>query len=101
MSVYSVPVTIGVDEKRIAEEIQNDVERQVVKVITKEVKNKMFSKNKYYQEDPIDTMIKNEIKRIVEDNKDYIVENASKLLCEKLSRTKAVREAVQNVIDQI
>lgn len=101
MGVYSVPVTIGVDEKRIAEEIQNDVEQQVVKTITKEVKNKMFSKNNYYQENPIDTMIKNEIKRIVEDNKDYIVENASKLLCEKLSRTKAVREAVQNVIDKI
>lgn len=101
MSVYSVPVTIGVDEKRIAEEIQNDVEQQVVKTITKEVKNKMFSKNNYYQENPIDTMIKNEIKRIVEDNKDYIIENASKLLCEKLSRTKAVREAVQNVIYQI
>lgn len=101
MSVYSVPVTIGVDEKRIAEEIQNDVEHQVVKNITKEVKNKMFSKNNYYQEDPINTMIKNEVKRIVEDNKDYIVENASKLLCEKLSRTKAVKEAVQNVIDKI
>ena len=101
MSVYSVPVTIGVDEKRIAEEIQNDVEHQVVKTITKEVKNKMFSKNNYYQEDPINTMIKNEVKRIVEDNKDYIVENASKLLCEKLSRTKTVREAVQDVIDKI
>ena len=46
-------------------------------------------------------MIKNEVKRIVEDNKDYIVENTSKLLCKKLSRTKAVREAVQNVIDKI
>lgn len=38
MSVYSVPVTIGVDEKRIAEEIENDVEHQVVNSITKEVK---------------------------------------------------------------
>ena len=101
MSVYSVPVTIGVDEKRIVEEIQNDVEQQVVKAITKEVKNKMFSKNNYYQEDPLDTMVKNEVKRIVEDNKDYIVENASKLLCEKLSRTKVVKEAVQNIIDKI
>ena len=100
MSVYSVPVTIGVDEKRIAEEIENDVGHQVINSITKEVKNKMFSKS-HYQEDPLDTMIKNEVKRIVENNKDYIVENTSKLLCEKLSRTKAVREAVQNVIDQI
>lgn len=99
MSVYSVPVTIGVDEKRIAEEIENDVEHQVINSITKEVKNKMFSKS-HYQEDPLDTMIK-KVKRIVENNKDYIVENTSKLLCEKLSRTKAVREAVQNVIDQI
>ena len=100
MSVYSVPVTIGVDEKRIAEEIENDVEHQVINSITKEVKNKMFSKI-HYQEDPLDTMIKNEVKRIVEDNKDYIVENAAKLLSEKLSRTKVVKEAVQNVIDQI
>ena len=44
MSVYSVPVTIGVDEKRIAEEIQNDVEHQVINTITKEVKNKIFFK---------------------------------------------------------
>lgn len=40
----------------------------------------MFSKS-HYQEDPLDTMIKNEVKRIVENNKDYIVENTSKLLC--------------------
>lgn len=100
MSIYSVPVTIGVDEKRIAEEIHNDVEKQVVSSITQEVKNKMFSKS-YYQEDPLDKIIKNEVKRIVDNNKDYIIENAAKLLSEKLSRTKAVKEAVQNVIDKI
>ena len=42
MSVYSVPVIIGVDEKRIAEEIKNDVEHQVINSITKEVKTKCF-----------------------------------------------------------
>lgn len=100
MSVYSVPVTIGVDEKRIAEEIQNDVEQQVVNSITKEVKNKMFSKS-YYQEDPLDIIVKNEVKRIVDDYKEQIIDTAAKLLSEKLSRTKAVKEAVQNVIDKI
>lgn len=100
MSVYSVPVTIGVDEKRIAEEIENDVEHQVINSITKEVKNKMFSKS-HYQEDPLDTMIKNEFGKIVDSHKDQIIENASKMLCEKLSRTKAAKEAVQNVIDKI
>lgn len=100
MSVFSVPVTIGVDEERIAEEIGGNVERQVVKTITEEVRKKMFSHN-YYQDDPLDAMIKNEVGKIVDSHKDQIIENASKMLCEKLSRTKAAKEAVQNVIDQI
>ena len=100
MSVFSVPVTIGVDEERIAEEIGGNVERQVVKTITEEVRKKMFSHN-YYQDDPLDAMIKNEVGKIVDSHKDQIIENAYKMLCEKLSRTKAAKEAVQNVIDKI
>ena len=79
MSVFSVPVTIGVDEERIAEEIGGNVERQVVKTITEEVRKKMFSHN-YYQDDPLDAMIKNEVGKIVDSHKDQIIENASKML---------------------
>jgi len=36
MSVFSVPVTIGVDEEKIAKEIESNVEAQVVRKIADE-----------------------------------------------------------------
>lgn len=38
MSVFSVPVTIGVNEEKIAKEISKNVEDRVVENITKEIK---------------------------------------------------------------
>ena len=38
MSVFSVPVTIGVNEEEIAKEIRKNVEDKVVEKITKEIK---------------------------------------------------------------
>jgi hypothetical protein len=44
MSVFSVPVTIGVDEERIAKEIERNVEQQVIDKIAKDRHEKsMFS----------------------------------------------------------
>ena len=37
MSVFSVPVTIGVNEEEIAKEIRKNVEDKVVEKITKEI----------------------------------------------------------------
>ena len=37
MSVFSVPVTIGVNEEEIAKEIRKNVEDRVVEKITKEM----------------------------------------------------------------
>lgn len=51
MSVFSVPVTIGVDEEKIVKEIENNVEAQVVNKITEEVKDIIYKKRSYYDRD--------------------------------------------------
>lgn len=44
MSVFSVPVTIGVDEEKIAKEIESDVETRVINKIADEVKEIIYKK---------------------------------------------------------
>lgn len=103
MSVFSVPVTIGVDEEKIAREIEANVEAKVVANITKEVKKQMFREDYYYgkKEDPepMRNMIKAQINRILEKHEDLIIQEAAKLLCEKMARSKAVKEAIAKVVE--
>ena len=67
MSVFSVPVVIGVDEEAIAREVKENVESQVVAKILDEVKKQMFNKRYSYTRDdyddpePLRNMIKYEI----------------------------------------
>ena len=100
MSVFSIPVTIGVDEEKIAKEIHDNVEEKVVEKITSEVEKIIFDKGSYYGRDsdePLRNMIKFEIGEILRKNEDKIVKLAADSLAEKLSRTKAVKEAAAGV----
>lgn len=99
MSVYSVPVTIGVDEEQIARKIESNVENRVIENVTEQVKKLMFRKSNYYRDEyddpaPLREMVKTEVKNIVEDHQDEIIRLAAVALADKLYRTKAVKEAV-------
>ena len=58
----------------------------------------MISKRDYltkkWGDDPIANMVSAQVKQVVEDNKDLIIEKASKILAEKISRKKGVVDAV-------
>ena len=102
MSVFSVPVTIGVDEEKIAKEVQANVEEQVTNRIITETKKVMFKKRGYYSDkyddpEPLREMVKEEVKNIVMKRQDEIVEMAATALAEKLARSKAVKEVAADV----
>lgn len=98
MSVFSVPVTIGVDEVEIAKNIEANVEKQVISQIKKDVEGTMYGRYgshlyAYDNETPIRSMIRGEVVRILEHDREKIIKLAAETLAEKLSRTKAVKEA--------
>lgn len=99
MSVFSVPVTIGVDEEKIANEIHNNVESQVIGRVTEEVKKMMFRNTGWaqYDKEPLREMVANEVEKVVETYKDDIIELAAEKLADKLSRSKAVKEAAVEI----
>lgn len=105
MSVFSVPVTIGVDEDRIAKEIENDVKNQVINKIHEDILNVICGKNAWgeiREKDytPMREMVKKEIEKIVKGKEDTIIEMAAKELAEKMYKSKACKEAMKTVIEE-
>lgn len=104
MSVFSVPVTIGVDEEKIVKEIESNVEAQVINKITDEIKKIMFTERNYYngdRDEPLRTMVIEEVRNCIKLNEKLIIKEASKTLVEKMARTKAYKEAVKEAAEKI
>lgn len=104
MSVFSVPVTIGVDEEKIAKEIESNVETQMVNKITDEIKKIMFTERNYYNGDknePLRSMVIEEVRNCIKLNEELIIKEAAKALVEKMTRTKAYKEAVKEAAEKI
>jgi hypothetical protein len=104
MSVFSVPVTIGINEEEIAQEIRKNVEDRVVEKITKEIKGVIYKKELYGSREtnePLRRMIHSHISEILEKNESVIVQEAAKSLADKMIKTKAVKEAIKETIEKV
>lgn len=104
MSVFNVPVVIGVDEERLAKEIAADAKRQVLKTIEQKVINSMFDQpynaKEYNTDLGFRNMIKEEIKKFMADKEDIIIDKAAELLADKLFRSKKVRDKMMEIVDE-
>lgn len=107
MSVFSIPVTIGVDEERIAREIESNVEAQVVNKICDELKDIIYKK-RYYDgkpdinnPEPLREMVRREIVKILDGKEQLIIDAAADTLADKLSRTKVVKEKAAAVAEEV
>ena len=109
MSVFSVPVTIGVDEEAIAREVKENVESQVFAKIKDEVKKQMFNaryvrygnEDSYTDPEPLRNMIKSEIAKELNRHQDLIIKTAAEILADKLARTKAVKEKAALIAEKV
>ena len=103
MAVFNVPVVIGVDEEKITREIEKDVKRQCINGIREKVEDIIFERDyrNRMSDMPIREMVKDEIRKFMESKEDIIIERAAELLADKLSRTKRVRDKVDEVMTEV
>ena len=107
MSVFSVPVTIGVDEEAIAREVKENVESRVLAKITDEVKKQMFenrysyTRDEYNDPEPLRNMIKKQIDIFLNDKQDFIIKEAAMILADRLARTKSVKEKAALIAEKV
>lgn len=78
--------------------IQNEIIRQAAKRVADKVDS--ITHRGYDGDSVLSKMAKTEIKKLIEDNKEEIINRAVKDLSANLTRTKAVREAVQKVVGE-
>ena len=100
MSVFSIPVTIGIDEENITEEIRKNVEKQVVDKVYGEVKSTVF-RGSYYGDNPVKDMVREQIRILCEEHQDTIIQGAINGLVDKMGRMKVVKEKVKEVCEEI
>ena len=91
---HLIQFTFDFEDDNIRKKIESGIEKQVVSKIQDDIKNEYLTKR--WRDDPIANMVSSQVKNIVEDNKDLIIEKASKILAEKISRKKGTTDAVIN-----
>lgn len=89
---HLIQFTFDFEDDNIRKKIESGIEKQIVSKIQNDIQKEYFAKR--WGDDPIANMVSSQVKEIVENNKDLIIEKASKILAEKISRKKGVVDAV-------
>lgn len=105
MGVFSVPVSIGVDEEAITKKIEENVESQVVRKIAEEIEKIIYVKQRgtcYYTDKelkrPLYEIIETITSDIMKEKEDEIIKLAVDGLIERLLRKKMVKEYLADEI---
>lgn len=109
MATFSVPVTIGVDEDKIAREIESEVKEKVIRSIGDKVEEIMYKEcteynfngpRTYKSNEPLRRMVERKIDDLLNEERDTIVILAAEKLADKLSRSKKVRDMAASVAEE-
>lgn len=94
---HIVQIAFDFDDEKVTKSIEKNVESEVIKNITGEVKREFIEK-RYENESGLKDVVAAVVKEVIEEKKDDIVKMASQMLCDKLFRTKAVKEAALEAV---
>lgn len=82
---------VNIDDEAIIRQATNMASNAIVNLYRKEV-------DEYSRRMRTDQIYRDEVKALIEENKEYIIDKAIKQLVLNLSKTKVVKDAVTNVI---
>ena len=89
---HIVNLAFDVDDQRIVDLIETNAEKEVIQDIKDQVEKRFISR--YYNNDPLHAMVKDECQKICMEHENEIVERAIKLVAEKIMRKKSIKEKI-------
>lgn len=97
---HIVQFAIGIDDEAIRKRVEQNAEKQIVGNIEKDLREKIFHYNSWNRSDPesLSEDAYGIIRSIMESYKDDIIRLAVDRLVDSMRRTKAVKEAVGEVV---
>lgn len=99
---HLIQMAISVEDEKIVKRVEETAEKQIIEMLTDRVENVISEKHGWYVESkrdytPLKNMVSEQITKILDDNKDFILAEASKILADKLAKSKAGKEILQGV----
>ena len=94
---HIINIAFDFDDQTVKEKLEANAERQILDELKRDINSYMFGEYGYTGE--IDIIATNLLQDFINDHKEEIIDSAVKKLAEKLARTKAVREKVNEVLD--
>lgn len=99
---HIIQMAISVEDEKIVKEVEETAEKQIIQTLADRVEDVISEKHGWYGNQkrdyaPLKNMVSEQITKILDDNKDFILAEASKILAEKLSRSKAGKEILQGL----
>ena len=93
---HVVQIGFSFDEDKIVQTMTESCKKKLEEEVRKRVRDELTG-NSYYEQNRIDMLVGEYLKEI----KDEVIERTTELLVEKLYRTKAVKEMVKKVGDEL
>ena len=87
---------INIDDETIKSRIEKSATDKMVDELTKDVRDSIFSRGSNSGFSPAAERI---IKKVLEDNKEEIIKNASKMVAESIKRSKKYKDALAEIGD--
>ena len=100
---HIVQFAISMDDEAIKNRVAQNAEKVIIKDLEQMVCNIMFEPGWYGKNatprDRVSDWTKQVFEEFLDANKEHIVAEAAKLLSERMAKTKAVKDAVNSVVD--
>lgn len=99
---HIIQMAISVEDEKIVKKVEETAESQIIQTLSEKVENVISEKRGWYGDrerdyTPLKNMVSEQITNILDDNKDFILFEASKILADKLARSKAGKEILQGL----
>lgn len=95
-------IAVEFEDEQIQQMIYNKAEKEVIKKVIQDVENAIYKHSCWSKNDSnernrqgVTQLIKDYTDKFFADNKDAIIKETSKMLADRLSRTKAAKELVK------
>jgi hypothetical protein len=100
---HIVQFAIGIDDETIRKNVTARAEKEITESIRVDVERSMFNESLYTFGEKLDKSVPKEwvcdiVKKVIEDNKDRIIECAIEELARNMMKTKAVKEAIGKAV---
>ena len=92
---------IGIDDELITRRVLEKAEKEIIKQLGDGVAGELFGRDSFGRVDKsyVADWVHKKVDRFMENNKAEIVEMAAERLADKLSKTKAVKEAAAKIAE--